>query len=191
MIPMTSPPGKFLIVPRAVWGAAPTRGDAVRHKPARIVVHHSHTPDTDQFSGDRTIRAIQRVHQDENGWADIAYHFLISPDGAYVYEGRPVQVIGAHCGGKVPPGGQRNFGNTGSIGICCIGNYDAETPAPQLLETLSELMQRLRRSHGIMPDQQFGHCEAAEPMPKSCPGKNLFLLAFGKRRFDAVFGGGM
>ena len=47
-----------------------------------------------------------------NGWVGIGYHFFVSKDGK-VYQGRPINTIGAHCSGH----------NSHSIGICAEGDF--------------------------------------------------------------------
>lgn len=158
-------------VGREDWGAMPPRSRPTPHTPTRIVLHHSWAPTAAQYHGEATIRAIQRYHMDTQRWADIGYHFLIAPDGDKVFAGRAAYTIGAHCGGSPPKGAVRIFGNTGSLGVCLIGNYDVETPAPGMLRALAELLAWLRGAHNIGPDRIFGHFEAWSVPPKTCPGR--------------------
>ena len=171
-----------LLIPREAWGAAPPRerrnaaGHLIDpydpHNPARLVAHHSYLPDAAGFRGADSIGSIQRFHMGpKNGWVDIGYHFLVAPDGLAIYQGRPPDAIGAHCGGNTPAGTHRLFGNTGSVGICLIGDYDRETPSPQAILTLSALFEWLRVRYGKLP--LYGHFQAWSKPPKTCPGKNL------------------
>lgn len=176
----------FRLIPRKEWDSHYKPVARPSHKPVRIVVHHSYSPDSQQFKGDDTIRAILRHHTKTNGWADIAYHYLISPDGSIIYEGRPVFQIGAHCGGTPPAGISRNFGNTGSIGICLIGNYDTEPVNPGGLRTLAVLIADLCERYDIKLTDIYGHCDAWSRPPKTCPGKNLFISLFGENKWKAL-----
>ena len=173
----------FKLITRKEWNPDHTLVARPSHKPVRIVIHHSYSPDSQQFKGDDTIRAINKYHTVNNGWADIAYHYLISPDGSRIYEGRPALQIGAHCGGNPPAGVSRIFGNTGSIGICLIGNYDEEQPTKVALRTLSVLIADLCERYDIKLTDIYGHCEAWTKPPKTCPGKNLFISLFGENRW--------
>lgn len=155
-------------------------------KPTRIVVHHSYSPTSEQFN-ESTVKAIHHYHTKTKGWIDIGYHFLVSPNGGKIYEGRPADAIGAHCGGNPPKGVERKFGNAGSIGICLIGNYDNEQPTRQALYTLSILIFSLCERFGINHDAVFGHCEAWSRAPKTCPGRNLFIELFGANRWEKIF----
>jgi peptidoglycan hydrolase-like protein with peptidoglycan-binding domain len=73
------------------------------------------------------IRSFQRQHQG-NGWGDIGYNFLIDAWGN-IYEGRGLNMVGAHAGGQ----------NTPNIGVCFIGDgRTGEMPdaAKQALRTM-------------------------------------------------------
>jgi len=80
----------------------------------------------------------------------------------------------------------RNFGNTGSVGICLIGDYDTEKPTTEALRTLSMLIVDLCERWQIDSRQIFGHCEAWSKLTKSCPGQNLFISLFGENRWKSL-----
>lgn len=141
--------------------------------PRRIVLHHSYSPTSAQWRGARTVDGIWRYHVKSNGWSDIGYHYIVSPDGLEVYEGRPVSALGAHCGGNPPAGALRNFGNSGSIGICLIGNYDLEEPTANAALALGMFVADLRAKFGIPEADVLGHFECWDQPPKTCPGKHL------------------
>lgn len=163
------------MITRKEWGAAPSKHPPIPHRPARIVIHHSYRPTAADYltkSVDERIgiiRGIQRYHQQDQGWHDIGYHYLIGPDGE-AYEGRPPTVVGSHCGGLLPDGARRVFGNSGSIGICLIGDYDRETPSAVMLEALNRLIAELMARFGLDTTQVRGHFEAWSRPPKTCPG---------------------
>jgi hypothetical protein len=94
---------------------------------------------------------------------------------------------GAHCGGVVPAGVKRIFGNFETGGICLIGNYDAETPQREGLHTLAVLIADLCEKWQINTAAIFGHCEAWSRPPKTCPGKNLYQALFGADRWNIIF----
>lgn len=79
---------------------------------SRLVVHCAAT----QIGEDDHVDAaeIRRWHL-AKGWSDIGYHYVIKRDGT-VEIGRPIDQVGAHVRGH----------NTGSIGICLIGGYNAD-----------------------------------------------------------------
>ncbi len=169
------------IITRSLWGARPPKVPGTPHTPVRICLHHSYSPTAAQFRGAPTIRGIQNFHMDDptTGWADIGYHFLVSPDGTQIFEGRPATQIGAHAG--PPPKGSKAkivFSNAGTIGICLIGNYDVETPVPNAVFAVQSLIDELRFKFKIKPDQVFGHFESWTIPPKTCPGRHM-AEAFG------------
>lgn len=83
------------IVPRSAWQAekADPRSGALQPmgKVKHVSVHHTAV---DKLRGDGTpeaeLRIIQHGHRDDNQWGDIAYHFLIAPDGR-IFEGRSTE----------------------------------------------------------------------------------------------------
>ena len=118
-----------------------------------VVVHHSALTLSDG------PREIQDLHRQNKGFADIAYHYLIDYDG-HPYEGRSITVRGAHVAGF----------NTGSVGICLLGNFEAIAPAPAQLATLKELIACLIDEYGLT--YLAGHRDF-NPTETQCPGKNL------------------
>jgi hypothetical protein len=164
------------IIPRVAWGAQPrvllSRIEAGDYHPAMnrsgwrvydqplrdvlrlLVVHHSALPASDG------PREIQRLHQGQRGFADVGYHYLIDASGL-VYEGRPVNVRGAHVAGH----------NTGAVGVCVLGNFEKIKPAPAQLASLASLAIALRDAFGIT------HLAGHRDLPAQrtlCPGVNLW-----------------
>ena len=97
----------------------------------------------------------------ERGWDGIGYHFLIGLNGE-VWEGRPLDVVGAHCKGH----------NHHSIGIAYVGGLDSDckTPCDTRTDAQKEAMRTLvadlrRRMPGIK--QVLGHRDLDKT--KSCP----------------------
>lgn len=186
------PPEKpvFRIIAREEWAGDECRP---RHKytpqkPKALVIHHTYSPNSKQFRGIESVRGIYRYHTGpEKKWSDIGYHWLISPDGIEIYECRPANAMGAHCGSKPPVGVRTIFDNEDTIGICLAGNYDIETPQPGALKTLGWLIADQCEKWSIKLDQIFGHCQAWSRPPKTCPGKNLFVSLFGLARWEAVW----
>lgn len=155
---------KPAVVARSTWGARPPKSNYTQHSPQRIIVHHSYIPNQSQYKGATSIRGIQNYHMDhaDTKWADIGYHFLIGPEGT-IYQGRPETVVGAHCSP-----------NTNSVGICLIGDYDAnkDTLTPASERALLDLMSWLASNYRINPETNiFGHCDFST---KSCPGATVY-----------------
>lgn len=128
----------------------------------KIIAHHSdEPPPTDPHSGhDQAhdaaagqVRSIQAFHMNTRGYDDIAYHFLIAPDGA-VYEGREVQWVGAHAGREC---------NRGTLGVCFL-MVDVLTDAAK--EAFNDLRDELH-SKGFDVHEVEPHSDCN---PTQCPG---------------------
>ena len=104
-------------------------------------------------------REIQRVHMTINGFADIAYHFVID-DGGRLFEGRALNVRGAHTRGH----------NTGTVGVVLLGDFERGDPTPEQLAVLPMLLQSLRDTYGIT--HLAGHRDFL-PAETVCPGQAL------------------
>ena len=169
------------IVTRADWGARATRcrdGDASK---SRIAIHYTVTPSE---NAERQVRGIQRYHMDTNGWCDVGYHFLVGVDGT-IYEGRPLELLGAHVGGN----------NTGNVGIAFVGCFHPSRecapwgpsrPPEAMIEAGGRLLGRIAELYGIAPSRGTvkGHKEH-RGASTSCPGDHLLarmddLIAIGR-----------
>ena len=133
------------MITREEWGPEPNTQERDGVPRNRIIIHHT--------TGG-TINSIDHWHR----WGDddykdpwtggIGYHFLIRDDGV-IYEGRPLEMIGAHA-----------YPNSGSIGIAVMGNfYPHGTPSPAQLATLRWLINDLRNRFEIeLLDEHHGQC---------------------------------
>lgn len=119
----------------------------------KIIIHCTATPEGRPV----TVREVDRWHK-QRGWKGIGYHYLIGLNGE-VWEGRPVDQVGAHCEGH----------NANSIGVCYVGGCDAamkdkDTRTPAQKNSLIKLLKQLKaRFPGV---KIYGHRDFS---PKSCP----------------------
>lgn len=127
--------------------------DPLAAKLHTLVVHHSALSFTDG------PREIQALHVQTNRFADIGYHFLIDGLGQ-LYEGRPLNVRGAHTGGY----------NTGCVGVCLLGNFEIIDPTEAQWETLKQLAIYLQSAYTI--SYLGGHLDF-QPGITACPGQRL------------------
>lgn len=118
-----------------------------------LIVHHSALPLSDG------PRAIQVLHMSNRGYADIGYHFLIDDNGQ-LYAGRDLGVRGAHTGGA----------NTGSVGVCLLGNFEQLPPPGAQLDALQGLVADLTARYGLT--HLAGHRDF-QPDETVCPGAAL------------------
>lgn len=123
-----------------------------------LVIHHSVIDEGDDLS---TLLEIQRLHRKDRAWADVAYHYFIGKEGA-IYEGRSVSVRGVHVAGY----------NTGSVGVCLLGNYMTDTPSKEMLDSASSLGAWLTASLAL--SHLAGHRDFNSNTV--CPGDNLQTL---------------
>jgi N-acetylmuramoyl-L-alanine amidase len=128
----------------------------------KIILHHSLTKDSETVSWG----AIRNFHINTNGFRDIGYHFGIENlrGQTEILMGRMTDQVGAHCAGH----------NTGSIGICFVGNFDIAPPPEESWNKGIELCRYLMRNFTIT--DVLGHVELNPN--KSCPGKLFDLDKF-------------
>lgn len=130
---------------------------------SEIIVHCTATR-ADWWSSKRTsekVAEVKKWHVQQNGWADIGYHFLIDRDGT-VAKGRPIEKVGAHVQGH----------NTGTIGISLFGGHGSSATdkfaqhfTPEQDKALRGLIADLRKQYGAL--KLTGHNQYAA---KACPG---------------------
>ena len=154
-----------------------------------IVIHHSAS-----FKG--STSGIDKHHREVNNWDGIGYHFVIG-NGKGMRLGRieytfrwNQQREGAHAGGL-----DKRYNEQG-IGICIIGHFDKEQPAPFLFNRCAELCACLIESIPTLNiNSIIGHNDVPGKDTK-CPGdhfsvfllqrKVAFLLEERKRQREAA-----
>ena len=165
-----------LIVSRAEWNALPPNhsasqeygmhnddnpegwyvyDDALTTVYKTLVIHHSVIYEDNDID---TVREIQRTHRRNRGWADVGYHFLIGKNGT-IFEGRELDVRGTHVGGH----------NTGSVGVCLLGNFMEETPTDPQIRATYQMVVWLT-DHLALTHLAGHHHFNADTV---CPGDNL------------------
>ncbi len=146
------------ITSRGAWGARrPVKVVPIPRTP-RLWLHHTVTS---QRADATQLRSIQAYHMDGRGWNDIAYSFLVGHDGS-LWEGRGALVAGGHTEGD----------NSTSHAICAIGDWDAEVPPADLLESIAQLTAH-GFQHGWWPDEVTGGHREAPGAQTACPGRHL------------------
>jgi hypothetical protein len=167
---MPSEPGLALIG-RSSWGAKPLgKNFDPMAGISRLTIHHTaEIPGMMDRQDLDLIRAVQRFHQQTNGWADLGYHFLIGRDG-HIYEGRPLYAQGAHCGGD---------NNKHNIGVAVIGDCDRQLPNRIQLAATRRFLDHLQHEHHIRRDQLFSHRDFKVT---ACPGRALYEWYQGYKR---------
>jgi N-acetylmuramoyl-L-alanine amidase/Secretion system C-terminal sorting domain len=171
------------VIPASVWrsGLAPPKELPVKTAVKHIIVHHAAGSNTNTNYTD-VIRNIYTFHTGTNGWNDMGYNFLIAQDGT-IYEGRDGQnimdgdnVLGAHFCGQ----------NTGTMGICLLGDYMTAQPTDKSLESLSKLIAWKMKKETLQPLEKGLHSTSGKILNNisahrdgtcstDCPGDNLYV----------------
>ncbi len=157
---------------QAFTGGTPTFTDV-----SHIAVHHTAGVNTSSNWAARVL-AVWDYHVNTNDYSDIAYNFLIDPNGV-IYEGRGGNegytkdvLSAATCGS-----------NNGSMAICMMGNFEDVEPTPAAIASLESLLAWKADDKGIDPigssslnnygvlDHIFGHRQGCAT---ACPGQNLY-----------------
>ncbi|HKS37554.1 MAG TPA: N-acetylmuramoyl-L-alanine amidase [Verrucomicrobiae bacterium] len=157
-------PGLSPAVERAIRGANVKRG---RWK--YIVIHHSGTPNGSAKGMDRYHREVRHM---ENG---LAYHFVIG-NGAGMGDGEVV--VGRRWteqldGGHVASESQNKI----ALGICLVGNFDANKPTLKQMKSLNALIESLLARCGLSAKMVKTH-QQINVMHTRCPGSNFPARSF-------------
>lgn len=129
-----------------------------------IVLHHSGT----SAGSVESIDAEHRRRTDDEGrpWLGIGYHFVVG-NGRDMEDGQIVptfrwdrQLAGAHAGAAEY--------NAAGIGICVIGDCDADPPTSEQLKSLHQLVSMLSRRYAIGPTAVVPHSGVKATR---CPGR--------------------
>lgn len=152
------------IIARSEWKArSPKRPFTVQGTVDEVWLHH-----TAGSAGDvgaptnHLVYETQRQHQEDQGWNDIAYNFLVDRNGV-VYEGRGGHVMGGATKGR----------NATSQSICWLGNYESVRPTNEQIEATRWLLE-----HGAdkrwwsRPLLSGGHRDV---VATACPGRYAYL----------------
>lgn len=157
-------------VTRAEWRARPPKRRFHTIKPTELLfLHHAAGY---EWGGPSAVRDIQALHQDDRGWNDIAYNWLVDRDGT-IYEGR----------GWFKAGGATKGWNTVSHSICYIGNAERHAPTPAALASIAVVGAEAFR---LMGSQEWRPHQAVSST--LCPGKYLlgWLLEGGPLKEEAA-----
>ncbi|KAK5926465.1 hypothetical protein CgunFtcFv8_022035 [Champsocephalus gunnari] len=156
------------IIPRCQWGAKAYQSTPIPLSlPVQFLyVHHTYEPSSPCLSFpncSRNMRAMQRFHQEDRGWSDIGYSFVIGSDG-YIYEGRGWNYLGTHTRGH----------NSIGYGVSIIGNYTAALPSHHAMDLLRHrLVQCAVDGGGLAANFTIqGHRQVVNYT--SCPGDAFF-----------------
>ncbi len=180
------------VVTRTAWGCPDGQGSRwapVASEVGFLIVHHS-AGSNSSSDWAATVRGIWSFHTITRGWGDVGYNFLIDPDGV-IYEGR--------AGGDDTIGAHFSCTNSGTMGVCLMGDFTSVEPTPAALESLAQLLawkackesidpagQGFHSASGLGLDRISGHRDG-NPGTQGCasgtvcPGAQLYPLLPGVR----------
>jgi hypothetical protein len=175
---------KPALTSRTTWGAAWSLTDEKIYigsptvvPVTHLVVHHSATANTSTNWG-AVVASFFDYHVTTNGWSDIAYNYLIAPDGTLFYgRGGGDNVQGAHMCGR----------NANTMGVCMIGTYITTQPTTAAVDKLVQILGWKASQRGIDPlgtsalanyginlANLCGHSEGCGTGYTECPGDLLY-----------------
>lgn len=159
----------------------PVPGRTVQ-KVDHLIVHHSAgSNNVTDFT--QAVRNIYLYHLEVNGWDDVGYNYLIAPNGQ-VYQGRDDlgegpedNIKGAHFCGK----------NTGTMGVCLMGNYDEVEVPDSAFSSLIQLLTWKSVKENMDPREYIIHPPGGsetlgriaghrDGCATRCPGDNAYAL---------------
>lgn len=107
-----------------------------------LLVHHTASSNVGAGTAVAQLRSFYGYHTGTKGWPDIAYNFLIDPDGQ-IWEGRQGSLAG-------PVRGDATGGSQGHALLCCfIGDFAAVSPNAAALDAMTRLLAWLAQTYAV------------------------------------------
>ncbi|MEZ4985570.1 MAG: N-acetylmuramoyl-L-alanine amidase [Saprospiraceae bacterium] len=145
-----------------------------------LIVHHAAgTNVANDWAA--VVRAIWDYHVNGNQWSDIGYNWLVDPNGV-IYEGRGDNILGAHFCAQ----------NTGTMGVCVLGDFTNITPTNEAINALQSLLAWKSCDIGADPQGSAFHGSSGLTLPivsghrdgcnTACPGCFLSIISQCQKR---------
>jgi N-acetylmuramoyl-L-alanine amidase len=148
------------VIARDSWGAKPNKTKFSKLGEVKgLVVHWSAYPIAvgNQAEIDQ-VKKIQALHQNDRGWNDIAYNFLVGDTGQ-IYEGRGWGNRSAAQGGNSRE--EINFNNKHYVAVCWLGGINpTDKPSAKAIESVKWIYEQVGGE--LRPHSSFKQT--------SCPG---------------------
>lgn len=171
---------------RSDWcTTCPSGSSPAEHNVTHLIIHHSAGTNT-ASDWAAIVRSIWDFHVDGRGWDDIGYNWLIDPNGV-LYAGRATDIRGAHFCGN----------NTGTEGVCVLGDFTAIVPTDTAMQTLTELWAWKSCENALIPRGFSYHASSGRTLPvisghrngcaTACPGDSFYPLLQSVRDSVDVF----
>jgi len=172
---------KPALIPQEEWraGLPPPNYQRATTQVNHVIIHHSATFNS-LTDYENVVRNIYLFHTRDREWSDIGYNFLVAPDGT-LFEGRGAgsqnvdgdNVRGAHFCGR----------NSGTMGVCLLGNYNSAVPTDTALATIVRVTSWKLDKEGLDPMAAVTHptnnnlgviAAHRDGCATECPGENLY-----------------
>jgi len=131
------------VISRDNWGAKPNKTKFSKLGEVKgLVVHWSAYPIAvgNQAEMDQ-VKKIQALHQNDRGWNDIAYNFLVGDTGQ-IYEGRGWGNRSAAQGGNSRE--EINFNNKHYVAVCWLGGINpTDKPSAKAIESVKWIYEQV------------------------------------------------
>lgn len=124
--------------------------------PTKIVLHHTWRPTTQEWQSQKSINGLKSFYEGK-GWS-AGPHLFIGEDGIWLFS--PMNLVGIHAG----------EGNTKSIGIEVVGDYDDQVWSGKTRENVIGVVKVLMEHLSIKDNGIHFHREYSS---KSCPGNAI------------------
>lgn len=165
---------------REAWGAREASPGGARHTITRMTLHHTAAVLGDNRNAPGRLRQHQRLHQDERGWVDIAYHVGVDRNGN-IYELRSTDIAGDTA---------TEYNPSGHFLVLCEGDFDQETVSEEQLQSAAMAFAWATQNFTVSADTLGGHRDFAAT---ACPGADLYAhIESGdlRRRIDGLLAAG-
>nr|WP_313777382.1 peptidoglycan recognition family protein [Mycobacterium sp.] len=145
-----------------------------------MTIHHTAAVLGDNMNAPGRLRQHQRLHQDERGWPDIAYHVGVDRNGN-IYELRAPEVVGDTA---------TEYDPAGHFLVLCEGDFDQEIVSEAQLQSAAMAFAWAAQTFTISPATLAGHRDFAAT---ACPGADLYAHVTSgdlKQRIDTLLSAG-
>lgn len=127
-----------------------------------IVIHHT-------ASDTGNLDYYRRLHREERGWPDVAYHFVIN-NGTMNTSPGEIEQSDLWENRQHHYSTKSSYINYFGIAIVLVGNFQRHEVPPRQYESLLNLVTNLAEEYRIPPDRIVGHNELQNTQ---CPGAHL------------------
>ncbi len=168
----------FTSIPQSEWRSGLAAPDYARSftTVSHAVVHHA-AGSNSATDYTKVVRDIYLYHTQVNGWSDVGYNYLVAQNGD-IYDGRDPDggdqdnVRGAHFCGS----------NSGTMGICLLGNYETATPTNATWASLQNIIAFKLDKESLDPLGSYPHAFGSlgsiighrDGCSTLCPGENVY-----------------